>query len=310
MKRVVAVAAVTILLCLGGIAQAAVMIEVVSVGDGGNPADATGCGAVGYAFNIGKYEVTVGQYTEFLNATRLHTGRTLYSDTMSPQITRNGTDPYTYSVVPGTANEPVRGVSFWNACAFVNWLGNGQGDSDTETGAYTLNNYAESAGGSIIRNPGARWVIPTNNEWYKTAYYAGGPNGGYCNQPTASTYGTVGQYGDGWEWTESVVYMGATAGRMLGGGGEPLDNFPEFKGTSLGDPSLVSGFSGYQFRVADVAAEPPTTGSCCTLEGSCAVTTQAACTGTWNAGGSCEPNPCLATPTERKSWGQIRNDYR
>ena len=25
------------------------------------------CGSVGYAYNIGKYEVTAGQYTEFLN---------------------------------------------------------------------------------------------------------------------------------------------------------------------------------------------------------------------------------------------------
>ena len=26
------------------------------------------CGSVGYNYNIGKYEVTAGQYTEFLNA--------------------------------------------------------------------------------------------------------------------------------------------------------------------------------------------------------------------------------------------------
>ena len=53
-------------------AQAAVTIETVPVGNTGNTADtrydSTGFGAVNYAYNIGKYEVTAGQYTAFLNA--------------------------------------------------------------------------------------------------------------------------------------------------------------------------------------------------------------------------------------------------
>jgi hypothetical protein len=50
----------------------AVNIEMVPVGNPGNAADtrydATGFGSVGYNYQIGKYEVTVGQYIEFLNA--------------------------------------------------------------------------------------------------------------------------------------------------------------------------------------------------------------------------------------------------
>jgi len=49
--------------------------ETVPVGDPGNVADtaahsgnSAGQGAVAYNYNIGKYEVTAGQYTEFLNA--------------------------------------------------------------------------------------------------------------------------------------------------------------------------------------------------------------------------------------------------
>ena len=54
-------------------------LEIVPVGNLGNTGEWSGqsyggygpdriCGAVGYAYNIGKYEVTAGQYTEFLNA--------------------------------------------------------------------------------------------------------------------------------------------------------------------------------------------------------------------------------------------------
>jgi hypothetical protein len=40
----------------------------VPVGDPGNAADTTGYGSVGYPYQMGKYDVTVGQYCGFLNA--------------------------------------------------------------------------------------------------------------------------------------------------------------------------------------------------------------------------------------------------
>ena len=46
-------------------------LEFVTVGDPGNEGDwtnSTGYGRVDHAYGIGKYEVTAGQYTEFLNA--------------------------------------------------------------------------------------------------------------------------------------------------------------------------------------------------------------------------------------------------
>jgi hypothetical protein len=60
---------------------------------------------------------------------------------------------------------------------------------------------------------------------------------------------------------------------------------------------------------------PPPNGACCWLDGHCTVTTQTGCLGTgtplWTLGGTCIPNLCTPpVPTERTSWGQIKNIYR
>ena len=104
-------------------------------------------------------------------------------------IVRSGKNGgYTYRLPPELANVPVNHVSFWDACRFCNWLHNGQGDGDTEDGAYTLKGYAGADGREIRRNPGAKWFIPNEDEWYKAAYYdpqkPGGP--GYWDYPTRS----------------------------------------------------------------------------------------------------------------------------
>ena len=79
-------------------------------------------------------------------------------------------------------------VSFLDACRFCNWLHNGLGEGDTETGAYTLNGYSGTDGRRIRRNPGARYFVPTEDEWYKAAYFDprkdAGP--GYWKYPTRS----------------------------------------------------------------------------------------------------------------------------
>jgi formylglycine-generating enzyme len=77
-------------------------------------------------------------------------------------------------------------VSFWDSCRFANWLGNGQGEGDTETGAYTLTTNG-IANNTITRNAGATWAVASENEWYKAAYYKGGSaNAGYWLYPTSS----------------------------------------------------------------------------------------------------------------------------
>jgi len=133
-------------------AASAVNIETVPVGNPGNAGELSGegaggsgpdriCGAVAYAYNIGKYEVTAGQYTAFLNAVAATDTYGLYNSSMwsssdGCKIERTGSSgSYSYSVAGDWANRPVNYVSFWDAARFVNWLHNGQGNGDTESGA-------------------------------------------------------------------------------------------------------------------------------------------------------------------------------
>ncbi len=63
---------------------------------------------------------------------------------------------------------------------------NGRGSGGTETGAYTLIDFQEA--GSVERNADARFWIPTEDEWYKAAYYDPEKSGDskYWNYPTRS----------------------------------------------------------------------------------------------------------------------------
>ena len=109
---------------------------------------------------------------------------------------------FTYSVNPGSANKPVTYVSWFDAARFTNWLHNGQTSglqnaTTTERGAYTLDGAV--SGVTISKNVGATVWIPSENEWYKAAYYdpnkGGAGVGGYWAQATQSntvTGNTVG----------------------------------------------------------------------------------------------------------------------
>ena len=113
----------------------AITIDTVPVGNVGNPNDTMGIGehygAVNYAYNIGKYEVTVGQYTAFLNAVAATDTYSVYTTFMhqffaNVGIVRSGAPgSYSYSVI-GSANNPVPYISWGDAARFANWLHNGQ----------------------------------------------------------------------------------------------------------------------------------------------------------------------------------------
>lgn len=186
----------------------AVTFEWAKIGNPGNVDDIhdAGFGSVDYTYQISKHEVTNTQYTEFLNAVAATdsfggTDPTLYNTSMgsntSGGITRSGgPGSYTYSVKsdavgkgPGGddytyANKPVVFVSFFDAMRFTNWLHNGQGRGGTESGVYDISN-----GVSEFRSDNAKFWIPSEDEWYKSAYYnpnVGGGSGTYYNYPTGT----------------------------------------------------------------------------------------------------------------------------
>ncbi len=177
----------------------AAYIETVPVGNPGNAADSTGYGAVDYAYNIGTYEVTAGQYTEFLNAVAATDTYGLYNASMDSnsygcQITRNGTsDSYSYSVASAWANRPVNCVSWGDSARFANWLHNGQptgaqGPTTTEDGTYYLNGaITDAALLAVSRETDGKWAITSEDEWYKAAYHKNdGATGNYFDWPTSS----------------------------------------------------------------------------------------------------------------------------
>ena len=197
MKRSMVMAALSTaaVLTLSTAAQAVpvlgtITIATVPVGNAGNVADSTGYGAVSYAYNIGKYDVTATQYTAFLNAVAKTDTYALYNTFMATDtsygcgITRTGiSGNYTYATSKN-GDLPVNFVSWGDSARFCNWLSKGQptgseGSGTTETGSYTLNGKTSDADlMTITRNTGATYVIPTENEWYKAAYYDQNKAGG------------------------------------------------------------------------------------------------------------------------------------
>ena len=170
-------------------AVAASSIEWVPVGSAENPADSqvmsdgtTGYGSVSHVYEIARYETTNAQYAEFLNGAAKSDPNGLFnsnmeSDTRGGIIRTGSSGNYSYALKPGMQNLPVNWVSFWDGLRFANWHNNGGGNASTDSGSYLLTAQAISEN-SVTRAPGATIVLPTEDEWYKAAYF----------NPTTGTY--------------------------------------------------------------------------------------------------------------------------
>ena len=185
------------------VGAAPITYEMVTVGNAGNANDTSGYGAVGYSYQIGKYDVTIGQYTAFLNAVAVTDTYSLYHSLMGTVLNiagisrTGGSGSYTYSVL-GSANRPITHVSWFDSARFANWMANGQPSgaqtsTTTENGAYNVN--GATSGNAVAKNAtnpntGAAptFSIPNENEWFKAAYYS--PNYGGVGIPGYYAYAT------------------------------------------------------------------------------------------------------------------------
>jgi formylglycine-generating enzyme required for sulfatase activity len=258
-------------------------MPTVRVGDAPNAADprpardGTFHGAVDHELRIGKFEVSNAQYAAFLNAVASTDAYGIYDTNPEHvflrEILRSGAPGrYTYAVLAGSENHPAGHVTFCNAIRFVNWLHNGrptgvQDATTTEAGAYRLTNqrlheyYRTAIADVWPRSSGARWFLPTEDEWYKGAYYDPSKNdgqGGYWLYATQSDDPPVAEFPLG--GTNSANYnslSGPTGPYLTLTDVGAYRNSPSFYGTfdqngnalewtetPVGDSRIVRGSSG------------------------------------------------------------------
>jgi formylglycine-generating enzyme required for sulfatase activity len=272
-------------------------MDFVDIGNANNPADTTGApnpvGAVVNTFRMGTYEVSMDVITKANTAGSL--GITLQDMT---SYGGNG------------VNRPATGVSWNEAARFVNWLNTSSGSTAAYKFALQPGDVGYSANANIVlwtsgesgydatnpfRNSNAKYFLPSENEWYKAAYYSGSGST-YYDYPTGSntaptavasgttagtavygqsaatgpaditnagglsTYGTMGQGGNIWEWMEtSYNWLALTPGSSRGlRGGSCYDDGNSLASSNRYGYGPSDEYGGIGFRVAssDFAAVP------------------------------------------------------
>jgi sulfatase modifying factor 1 len=159
-------------------------------------------------FYIDKYEVTNSQYCTFLNEADPNGDHWA----AGMEIVRNGdAGSYSYGVVPGKENYPIRYVSYYDAEAFASWRSTRDGVTyalpsgpqwekaaawdPLETHYYTYGFHQDTIDSSWCNfnfNVGA----PTRVGWY---------NGTGGRQDAEGYYGCYDMSGNLWEWTSEAV---------------------------------------------------------------------------------------------------------
>ncbi|MCC6322143.1 MAG: SUMF1/EgtB/PvdO family nonheme iron enzyme [Phycisphaerales bacterium] len=181
----------------------------------GDPTDNTvGRGSVAYEYSISRFEVTTADWVPFFNAVfdRPANDRIPFVP-LAPEPSYWGAQSVTpthpggqrWAVRPGQEMRPVGDISWRMAAIFCNWNHHGRalnreaflsGAYDTATFGFTGPNnitFTDQA----TRSPGARYWIPSLDEWMKAAHYDPNKNGlgqgGWWNYSTTSD--TVPVYG-------------------------------------------------------------------------------------------------------------------
>ena len=201
-------------------------IDFVRIGAVNNPAwpgttpptpgdRAVGRGSVGYEYHIGKFEVTTAQWVEFFNAAYDRPASDRIPHLVPPSIwgavgtTATTPGGQRWRVPAGNEMLPVGTISWRMAAIYCNWLCNNKSTAREAflNGAYDVSTFGfgDPFGFSdqLTHNPGARYWIPTWDEWIKAAHYdpnkanADGSRGGWwqysTTSDTAPIYGPPGQ---------------------------------------------------------------------------------------------------------------------
>ncbi len=208
-------------------------------------------GGVGYRYGIGQLEITVAQWVKFLNFVD-PTGRDkqhLYDPTESASgwpkygqidIKAGGPPGRHYSVAfPEWSDKPYGFANFLRAARFVNSLDNGQvlSRQASRSGAFKYVTYRvrlsrqtgrgmydlarqKRTGATRARKRG--FVVPSQDEWIKAAYYdpKGGGTDSYWKYPT-----NAGVFGDGTATAPSVTTLDPTTGKVTNAATQPLADY-------------------------------------------------------------------------------------
>lgn len=187
----------------------------VRIGDPGNAPDKDyprvgARGSVSQVFEMGTHKVSNSEYAAFLNGVaKERDPHGLYHPEM--KIARLGREGrYRYVAHPATARAAVTYVCWQDSLRYCNWLHGG----DTEAGAYPFSG-TQTVGS---RQVGAKYFLPTENEWVKGAYYDPRsksytmmpprdpkPKIFRRTPPPRSPNGMLGIEDSTWEWTETAV---------------------------------------------------------------------------------------------------------
>jgi sulfatase modifying factor 1 len=168
-------------------AFAGTYVTVNNAGNAANPAN--GIGAVSTVYRMSNAETTNAEYVSFLNTVATVSDPFgLYDARMTSSINggilRSGSaGSFSYALKTDVVTRgamPVNFVNWFDAARYVNWLQTG----NTEAGAYTLT--GQTSGPIPARNAGAQYWLPSQNEWFKAAFYS----------PTGTNYNTWGTGGN------------------------------------------------------------------------------------------------------------------
>ena len=188
--------------------------DTLTMTKGAVPDNTTGYGSVGYTYQISKYDVTNAQYVQFLNAADPSGSNTtkIYDARMSAanlglaytggiNFNAAATSGSKYSVKTGQESFPATWIRWDSGGRMVNWLANGQGSGSTESGVYDMSVLTSGFATPPTRAPGATIFLPSENEYYKAAYY----------DPTKSGTGGYWQYGTQSDTAPSSVAPAGTS---------------------------------------------------------------------------------------------------